>query len=240
MSRAINAQPWEPTPGMVKRQCPDCGCHLAPPPDAAEPHFGGLPAQRTRRGRGVLGIRVIGHSGFQPAMVRVLAPCVLLVMPGNRRRSSTAAANLPRCAKTARIALVAAGIEMQIVHLYREELNIFGSPTGEGRAGAGGRASAGRAPGVYLAAHRGHSLLAAAADARAFPVRSVGLPPRPFRGHAQEAGSRTLEGPIYRVMTRRLASSAVREPVASAEMSCWKRRMAARVSGPKIPSTGPW
>ena len=23
-ARAINAQPWEPPPGMVKRQCPDC------------------------------------------------------------------------------------------------------------------------------------------------------------------------------------------------------------------------
>ena len=23
-TRAINAQPWEPPPGMVKQQCPDC------------------------------------------------------------------------------------------------------------------------------------------------------------------------------------------------------------------------
>jgi hypothetical protein len=23
-ARAINAQPWEPPPGMVKRQCPEC------------------------------------------------------------------------------------------------------------------------------------------------------------------------------------------------------------------------
>jgi hypothetical protein len=23
-SRAINAEPWEPMPGMVKRQCPQC------------------------------------------------------------------------------------------------------------------------------------------------------------------------------------------------------------------------
>ena len=25
-TRAINAEPWEPMPGMVKRQCPDCRC----------------------------------------------------------------------------------------------------------------------------------------------------------------------------------------------------------------------
>ena len=35
--RAINAQPWEPSPGMVKRQCPECRYHFAAPPDAAEP-----------------------------------------------------------------------------------------------------------------------------------------------------------------------------------------------------------
>jgi hypothetical protein len=23
-SRAVNAEPWEPMPGMVKRQCPEC------------------------------------------------------------------------------------------------------------------------------------------------------------------------------------------------------------------------
>jgi hypothetical protein len=25
-ARAINAEPWEPLPGMVKRQCPQCRC----------------------------------------------------------------------------------------------------------------------------------------------------------------------------------------------------------------------
>jgi hypothetical protein len=47
-----------------------------------------------------------------------------------------------------------------------------------------------------------------------------------------------VEKPIQRVVTRRLASSAVREPVISAPISCWKRRIAAWVSGP-MPSTGP-
>ena len=29
--RAINAQPWEPPPGMVKRQCPECRYFFAAP-----------------------------------------------------------------------------------------------------------------------------------------------------------------------------------------------------------------
>ena len=29
--RAINAQPWEPPPGMVKRQCPHCRYFFAAP-----------------------------------------------------------------------------------------------------------------------------------------------------------------------------------------------------------------
>ena len=34
-ARAINAQPWEPPPGMVKRQCPHCRYLFAAP--SAEP-----------------------------------------------------------------------------------------------------------------------------------------------------------------------------------------------------------
>ena len=30
-TRAINAQPWEPLPGMVKQQCPDCRYWFAAP-----------------------------------------------------------------------------------------------------------------------------------------------------------------------------------------------------------------
>ena len=30
-TRAINAKPWEPMPGMVKRQCPDCRYWFAAP-----------------------------------------------------------------------------------------------------------------------------------------------------------------------------------------------------------------
>jgi hypothetical protein len=34
-ARAVNAQPWEPPPGMVKRQCPYCRYFFAAP--AIEP-----------------------------------------------------------------------------------------------------------------------------------------------------------------------------------------------------------
>ena len=44
---------------------------------------------------------------------------------------------------------------------------------------------------------------------------------------------------IHRSATSRLACSAVREPVVCAPILLWKRRMAARVCGPKMPSTGP-
>ena len=30
-ARAINAQPWEPLPGMVKRECPECQYFFATP-----------------------------------------------------------------------------------------------------------------------------------------------------------------------------------------------------------------
>ncbi len=30
-SRAINAEPWEPVPGLVKRQCPQCRYFFATP-----------------------------------------------------------------------------------------------------------------------------------------------------------------------------------------------------------------
>jgi hypothetical protein len=36
-ARVINAQPWEPPPGMVKRQCPECRYYFAATPNAAEP-----------------------------------------------------------------------------------------------------------------------------------------------------------------------------------------------------------
>ena len=42
--------PWEPPPGMEKRQCPWCRYYFAAPPDAAEPlcpdcaRFGSRPA----------------------------------------------------------------------------------------------------------------------------------------------------------------------------------------------------
>ena len=35
-ARAINAEPWEPMPGMVKRQCPKCRYFFAAPPGAEE------------------------------------------------------------------------------------------------------------------------------------------------------------------------------------------------------------
>jgi hypothetical protein len=33
-ARAVNAEPWEPMPSMVKRQCPDCGYFFAAAPRA--------------------------------------------------------------------------------------------------------------------------------------------------------------------------------------------------------------
>ena len=36
-ARAINAQPWEPPPGMVKRQCPECRYFFAAPPLSPRP-----------------------------------------------------------------------------------------------------------------------------------------------------------------------------------------------------------
>ena len=37
-TRAVNAEPWEPMPGMVKRQCPRCRYYFAATPDTHEPH----------------------------------------------------------------------------------------------------------------------------------------------------------------------------------------------------------
>jgi hypothetical protein len=34
-ARGINAQPWEPLPGMVKRECPECRYFFAAPRDRA-------------------------------------------------------------------------------------------------------------------------------------------------------------------------------------------------------------
>jgi hypothetical protein len=35
-ARAANAEPWEPMPGMVKRECPECRYLFAAPVDSAE------------------------------------------------------------------------------------------------------------------------------------------------------------------------------------------------------------
>jgi hypothetical protein len=35
-ARAANAEPWEPMPGMVKRQCPDCRYWFAAPASSQE------------------------------------------------------------------------------------------------------------------------------------------------------------------------------------------------------------
>jgi hypothetical protein len=36
-TRAINAEPWKPMPGMVKRQCPECRYWFAAPANSQEP-----------------------------------------------------------------------------------------------------------------------------------------------------------------------------------------------------------
>ena len=38
-ARAVNAEPWEPLPGMVKRECPECRYFFAAPSHRAR----GLP-----------------------------------------------------------------------------------------------------------------------------------------------------------------------------------------------------
>jgi hypothetical protein len=49
-SRAVNAEPWEPMPGMVKRQCPECRYWFAADPTNGErrcpdcARFGSRPA----------------------------------------------------------------------------------------------------------------------------------------------------------------------------------------------------
>jgi len=35
-TRAINAQPWKPLPGMIKRQCPECRYWFATWPSTKE------------------------------------------------------------------------------------------------------------------------------------------------------------------------------------------------------------
>jgi hypothetical protein len=53
--------------------------------------------QTTRRNRGRFGRSFIGRSGCQLAMARAHSrACSVSAMPGNRRRSSIAAANSPR------------------------------------------------------------------------------------------------------------------------------------------------
>jgi hypothetical protein len=36
-ARAVNAEPWEPMPGMMKRQCPECRYFFAAPIASAVP-----------------------------------------------------------------------------------------------------------------------------------------------------------------------------------------------------------
>jgi hypothetical protein len=41
-SRAVNAQPWEPMPGMEKRQCPNCRYFFAADPTNGSAALPGL------------------------------------------------------------------------------------------------------------------------------------------------------------------------------------------------------
>ncbi len=53
-ARAINAEPWEPLPGMVKRQCPWCRYFFDTPADAPT----GLCPDCAGIGRGAKGPRL--------------------------------------------------------------------------------------------------------------------------------------------------------------------------------------
>jgi hypothetical protein len=50
-ARAINAEPWEPPAGMVKRQCPQCRYFFASPVDSAERRCADCAALGTGRPR---------------------------------------------------------------------------------------------------------------------------------------------------------------------------------------------
>jgi hypothetical protein len=46
--RALNAEPWEPMPGMVKRQCPECCYYFAAASDREEPRCPDCASEGTR------------------------------------------------------------------------------------------------------------------------------------------------------------------------------------------------
>jgi hypothetical protein len=48
-ARAVNAEPWEPLPGMVKRQCPACSYFFAARPNRDEPRCPDCTSRRPRR-----------------------------------------------------------------------------------------------------------------------------------------------------------------------------------------------
>jgi hypothetical protein len=50
-ARAINAEPWEPIAGLVKRQCPQCRYWFAAPPESAERRCLDCASLGTGRGR---------------------------------------------------------------------------------------------------------------------------------------------------------------------------------------------
>ena len=50
-ARAINAEPWEPPLGMVKRLCPQCRYFFASPVDSTEPRCVNCAARGTGRPR---------------------------------------------------------------------------------------------------------------------------------------------------------------------------------------------
>lgn len=49
-ARAINAQPWDPPPGMVKRRCPECCYWFATPEDAPTARASIVPARAREPG----------------------------------------------------------------------------------------------------------------------------------------------------------------------------------------------
>jgi hypothetical protein len=51
VARAINAEPWEPLPGMVKRQCPRCRYFFAAVPSSEHPVCEDCGASRRPRRR---------------------------------------------------------------------------------------------------------------------------------------------------------------------------------------------
>ena len=66
IARAINAGPWEPFPGMVKRQCPRCRYFFSSPIDSPERRCADCAALPSARSHIMLSRRRFAAAGVFP------------------------------------------------------------------------------------------------------------------------------------------------------------------------------